>query len=395
MVKLTKIRVLMLLSILSFLSSCTSPQEVNYNQRPVTRKKTQNQTTPQQQTNPANTNQNNILNSGNTPIINSTNNSGNNNVTNNNASEGSPVNIGEEPNSYLSVRDIAGLFDNWESKAAGLVESNKYATVNGLDAVYLRVSTAVKGSSSNLPRVMITAATHGDEPISTATVIGVAYRFISQYGKDSAITNLINTRDIYFVPTVCPDGYENNSREVEGGVDPNRAFPSPTEPGRSSPDCVSSIISFFNSKQFNATIDYHASGGMMMYPWGYQESPIEDDRFSNAYKTIAKKMSDVSGYRWGQITEMVGYLSEGSSADYFYWHGNQQGWGTFSFAVEAGQSKQPPESEISSEAEANFGAIKAFIEDAPLVGSTWASYSDAPTPPQYNSISPYFVPGQE
>ena len=155
-----------------------------------------------------------------------------------------PLELGSAPTQYLELSEIKTLLTGWAAKDTKLMKFQTYATVNGEPAMYLRVSSSVNDGKDR-PKVLIDAATHGDESISTATILGFMHKFLSGYGKDQTITKLIQTRDIYFVPVVCPDGYSNFSRQVEGR-DPNRSFPSPTNPGRTSATCAQEIANLIN-----------------------------------------------------------------------------------------------------------------------------------------------------
>lgn len=62
-------------------------------------------------------------------------------------------------------------------------------------------------SSELRKTIIISAASHAREWISTTTVNYVAYSFITMYGKDSSITKLLDEVDFVFVPTINPDGY--------------------------------------------------------------------------------------------------------------------------------------------------------------------------------------------
>ena len=285
---------------------------------------------------------------------------------------------------------------SWAAKAPKLTETG---TVGASGATYLRISTAV-ASGKVLPKILITAATHGDEAISTATVVGMMHRLLSRSGQDPEVDRLLATRDVYFVPVACAEGYKNDSREVEG-TDPNRSFPSPINPSRQGTQCARDLAAFYAKHRFVGTLDYHASGRLMMYPWSHKSAPVDNAAHDRGFRTLAKRMADLAGYQWGQIPSLIGTVAEGSSGDYFYWKGQELGVTTCAMAVEVAESKRPSPSAIGPEVDLNYGALMTFLQESPTVLTQTAAtlensygYSD-PAVPVYPQLSPWVVEGLE
>lgn len=276
---------------------------------------------------------------------------------------------------YPSVSSIQSTIKSWAEKAPTLAKYGEFGQDGRFSSFYLRISKAVGQPKMELPRVLVTAATHGDEHLSTGLLLGYMHKFLGSYGKDDSITELIDSRDIYFVPVVCPGGYSRVSRFVEG-VDPNRVYPYPDEPTLGfMPACISNTIKFFEEKKFNATLDYHNYGGMVMFPWSYTSYKVEQNLFVN-YMNLAKELGQISGYqRVGPVATTI-YKAKGTSIDYYHWFGQDQGWNTCSFAIEAGSSKRPPVSAIKGELDRNYHLINHFINKAPvLFMSTYGLYN--------------------
>jgi hypothetical protein len=304
------------------------------------------------------------------------------------SSSKSSANIGTEPTSYLNLDTMQSQMTSFASKCPDFIKTESYGTAGNTKNMYMRVSKAVSGGSS-LPKLLITGATHGDEWISAAIVYNFAFRYINGYNKDTKITQLINSRDVYFVPVVNPRGYSAKSR-YEEGKDPNRSYPFNNN-GASPTTSISNIMKLFQNVGFNATIDYHASGRMVLTPWAYTNNKFNEGTVTTKVNSIASQMASTSGYKWGQVPSMVGYTADGSSLDWYYFEGKKRGLSTVSMGVEAGTTKIPAASQIKTETDLNYKGLLTFIESSPL-----NSYGDSSiTPPKYNDISEYFVPGLE
>lgn len=63
------------------------------------------------------------------------------------------------------------------------------------------------------PRFKYTGNIHGDELLSRQVLVYLTDHLLSQYGTDSRVTKLVDSTDIYIVPSVNPDGSE---KAIEG-----------------------------------------------------------------------------------------------------------------------------------------------------------------------------------
>jgi predicted deacylase len=223
---------------------------------------------------------------------------------------------------------------------------------DGKNLYALKVDTKVnQGKKTEL---MITAATHGDELITVEVLIALMNELFSQYGKDSRITKMLDNHVIYFIPVVSPDSFESRSRYVEG-TDPNRAYPWPEKPNKGPVTVINSLIDFTNQHQLIGSLDMHAYGRLVMYPWGYTTlAPASAD--SVVMNDLVLDMAKENNYTAGQISTTI-YVAKGSSADYYYWNKK-----TRAIAVEIGNEKVPNYSKIPSMVNESREMIFRFIE---------------------------------
>lgn len=83
---------------------------------------------------------------------------------------------------------------------------------------------------------------HGDETVGREMLISLIFHLVSNYNKDERITKLINSTNIYILPSANPDGFEDSKegacyttadgkgRTNANGVDLNRDFPDQFDP---------------------------------------------------------------------------------------------------------------------------------------------------------------------
>lgn len=207
------------------------------------------------------------------------------------------------------LKKIADTYPN----LATLEEYGK--SMEGRPLMALRLLSSVR-TQNNKPKIMITSATHGDELITVEVLFGLLEQLVAGYGKDERLTKIVDNREIYFIPVINPDGYFRKQRYANG-IDPNRDYPWPDSPNKNSNPCIKSIMNFVDKYAIEGSIDYHSTGGMIMYPWAYtyDSIPTED---KIVFDKMTSKMAQTNGYAYGPISKVI-YVAKGSSADYYYW----------------------------------------------------------------------------
>lgn len=206
----------------------------------------------------------------------------------------------------------------------------------------------------NKPAILLTASTHGDELITVEILFGLLENLLSNYAKDSRLTQIVDRYEIYFIPVVNPDGYIRQERYANG-VDPNRDYPWPQDPNHKSNPCIASIMNFYSNHQIKASIDFHAFGEMIMYPWAYTYNSLPSFE-EGIFDEVTERMASFNGYTHGQISKVI-YVAQGSSADYYHW--KHQAW---SLGIEVGHQKVPSSSEIPKILHENTESTWTFIE---------------------------------
>jgi hypothetical protein len=221
-------------------------------------------------------------------------------------------------------------------------------SIEGRDIWMVKISDNPEVSEQE-PDILYTALHHAREPQGLMTVMYFMYYLLENYGTDPEVTDLINTRELYFVPVVNPDGYVHNEetnpngggmwrknrRVNEGGsygVDLNRNygyywgyddFGSSPDPwsetyrgtGPFSEPETQIIRDFCDAREVMLCLNYHTYGNLLIYPWAYLDTPTPD---SIIFTALAVDMTQYNGYVYGTPGETVGYTVNGSSDDWMY-----------------------------------------------------------------------------
>ncbi len=238
----------------------------------------------------------------------------------------------------------------------------------------------------NEPEVLYTALHHAREPQSMATVIYYMFYLLENYGVSNQATNLVNNREMYFVPVLNPDGYvynqstnpngggfwRKNRRNNPGssfGVDLNRNYA--YEWGRdnngssgnagsdvyrgpapfSEPE-TSAIRDFLIGREIRGAFNYHSYSNVLLHPWGYEEGVYTPDQ--ELFTRASAYLTRVNGYEYGQAADVL-YPANGDSDDWHYGEQTEKDK-IFAWTPEVGSFFQgfwPNQSDIIPLAEAN------------------------------------------
>lgn len=271
---------------------------------------------------------------------------------------------------YLTYDKTVSQLKEWNAEMPELTSFGVYGkTTMGKDCCYLRV-----GNGKSV--VLVTACIHGNEPLASSTVMWYIGALLSGYGKDEAITYLLDSREVYFVPIVSPDSYP--SSRVVDGVDPNRDFPGPSRPKHKSCPPVRAIQDLYSKIKPAAVMSGHTWGRVYLTPYGDKMQNCPDHA---AIMSVMDKMKSLSGYRCIRACDMYGpnlnnppirTLGFGESTPII---GTEVDWyyrgGSFGIVCEFGSHQRIPNlEETKTEFDKTFGAFLYFLKEAPLVKIT-------------------------
>ncbi len=256
---------------------------------------------------------------------------------------------------YLNYQLTVDQLKKWNSEAPEMTEVGTYGkSKRGTDIYYIRINHP---HHADKKKTLVTACIHGNEPLSASTVMCYIGTILDKYGEDKEVTDLVNSRDLYFVPVISPDSYPN-SREVDG-VDPNRNFPTQRDPNKQSVPPIQAVRDFFLKIKPDAVISGHTYGRVYLTPWGDQNQVCSNE---SDYQRIMSQMASMSNYRVQRACQMYNRPIYGGEVDWYYRNGSM------AIVMEFGLHQQiPSESDIRTEFDRTFKAVLFYLKEAPQV----------------------------
>jgi hypothetical protein len=233
-------------------------------------------------------------------------------------------------------------------------------SLQGREIIALKVTRNARQLADGArPDVFYMGTIHAREWIATEVSRRLLRHVVDNYNKDPVVTNLVNTRELWFVPVTNPDGYQysfdverlwrKNLRDNNGdgqitvgdGVDSNRNYDEKwnyDNEGSSSnfsaddyrgtnaasePETVA-IQNLLKRLGFRFMVTYHSYGELLLYMWGFQvQTPTADDPIYVAMSGTDANPA-IPGYDPGVGADL--YITNGTTDDYAHAATSTLGW---------------------------------------------------------------------
>jgi carboxypeptidase T len=276
----------------------------------------------------------------------------------------------------------------------------------GREIVAVKISDNVTTDEAE-PEVLFTAHQHAREHLTVEMALYLINEFTDKYGTDSRVTSMVDSREIWIVPDMNPDGGEYdirngsysgwrknrqpNSGSAFVGTDLNRNWAynwgccggssgstsSDTYRGtapESAPE-VQVVANFVRSRvvggvqQIRTNIDFHTFSELVLWPYGYtfdDTGPGLDQQDAQVFATLGEQMAATNDYTPQQASDL--YITDGSIDDWLW--GDQRIYAyTFEMFPSSGgiDGFYPPDEVIGRETARNREAVLLLLE-----------YSDCP-----------------
>ena len=257
------------------------------------------------------------------------------------------------------------------------------------------------------PEVLSESGMHAREHITVEMALYMIKLLTENYGSATTlgqrVTNIVDSREIWIIPLLNPDGAEynisggtfhgwrknrqTNPGSAELGIDLNRNWSyewnccggssgdpgSPRYRGQFPFESVENVVlrdfilgrRIGGEQQIRIVFNWHSYGELIMWPYGYTKEDIPPTMTVDDHRTfvaIGQQMAALSGYRPGQGSDR--YIYDG---DFPAWAYGDQRMFVFTFEMyppggsHAGGFR-PPDSVLEAETTRNTEAVLYFLE---------------------------------
>ncbi|XP_042324841.1 carboxypeptidase A1-like [Sceloporus undulatus] len=292
--------------------------------------------------------------------------------------------------SYHTIEEIYSWMDDFVAENPDLVSKIQIGkSYEGRPIYVLKFSTG----GENRPAIWIDTGIHSREWITQATGLWTADKIANSFGKDSSLTAILNSMDIFLEIVTNPDGFAythttnrmwRKTRSINAGsscigVDPNRNWDAGFGgPGSSSNPCaetyhgafphseseVKSIVDFIlNHGNVKSVLSIHSYSQMLMFPYGYKKEPAPDhDELNQLAQEAVTTLEEVYGtkYTFGSTIDTI-YQADGTTIDWTYENGAKYSY-TFELRDTGRYGFVLPADQIIPTAEETWVALMKILE---------------------------------
>jgi len=246
---------------------------------------------------------------------------------------------GKDKYQYLSHEEINEFLDEIKLHYPSITSIETVGYSQSGRVIKALVISSTPGAPGVKPAVRLTGGIHGDEKMSIELLVKFIEYLTSNYGADSTVTNMVNTRYICIIPVFNPDGLEENSRYNIRGVDLNRNFndagnhwSAGSHQGTAafSESETQAMVSFSSTINFNLSITYHVGSVLVNLPFDYAlESVVKPNEYL-LIKSYAKTYTNAAGGIFLTNPDLYNssYMDEGTinGGNWYIITGSLQDW---------------------------------------------------------------------
>ncbi len=278
---------------------------------------------------------------------------------------------------YPSYEQYVEIMQKFADKYPNLCKLEEFGqSLKGRKLLAVKISDKVNIKEEE-PEVFYTSTMHGDETVGYILMLRLIHYLLTNYNKNSRITELVNNTEIWINPNANPDGtYKGGNHTVKSAVrnnsnniDLNRNFPSVVKPNEKvyMQKENRQMADFMKKHNFSLSANFHCGSEVVNYPWDswyYPRLHADNDWFykiSRQYVDTVHANSTADymscedngvtlGSEWYKIVK--------GRQDYvnYYLHGRE-------VTIELSNIKNPPAKQLPQYWNYNYRSLLNYIEN--------------------------------
>ncbi|EDX00791.1 carboxypeptidase D isoform X1 [Drosophila yakuba] len=296
---------------------------------------------------------------------------------------------------YASQEQLEDLFAGLEKAYPDQAKVHFLGrSLEGRNLLALQISRSTRSRNLLTPPVKYVANMHGDETVGRQLLVYLAQYLLGNHERISELGQLVNSTDIYLVPTMNPDGYalsqEGNCESLPNyvgrgnaaNVDLNRDFPDRLDQShvhqlraQSRQPETAALVNWIVSKPFVLSANFHGGAVVASYPYDNslahneccEESLTPDDRvfkqlahtYSDNHPIMRKGNNCNDSFSGGITNGAHWYELSGGMQDFNYAFSN-----CFELTIELSCCKYPAASTLPQEWQRNKASLLQLLRQA-------------------------------
>lgn len=278
---------------------------------------------------------------------------------------------GKRTAGYPSFSEISARLNEFEKMYPDICRRvNIGESVQGRELWFMKISDNIDVEEDE-PEFKYISTMHGDEPAGMEMCLHLIALLLENYGTDIRLTTIVDEMEIWIMPLMNPDGYENNYRYNAEGKDLNRSFPDRTADPLNTADGrpleTRHLMNWAFSHSSALSANFHTGALVVNYPYDSDPDPSSrysatpDDRLFReialSYSTLNPPMYDSRIFQNGVVNGLQWYPVYGGMQDWNYvWMGCME------TTIELSDVFQPDYSRIPELWEDNREAMITYME---------------------------------
>uniref|UniRef100_A0A673G341 14-3-3 protein epsilon n=1 Tax=Sinocyclocheilus rhinocerous TaxID=307959 RepID=A0A673G341_9TELE len=312
---------------------------------------------------------------------------------------------------YYNYDQLTDLLKSLAQKYANIANLTSIGrSVENRELWVMRITKEPTADVPGKPKFKYVGNMHGDETVSRQVLIYLLEYLLEKYGEEPRVTELVDSTDIYIMPSMNPDGFEKSKQgdctgKDEGrnnakNLDLNRSFPDQFEEIHVNAEDIpegTAVMRWILQNKFVLSGNLHGGTVVASYPFDDSVAHDTEGTYSRSpddalFRYLARVYADNNPVmKTGQpkCEENINEIFEDGITNGAKWYDVAGGMQDFNYlkggcleiTMELSCCKYPPSSQLKTEWDNNREALLAFMEKVIHIGVRGfvrAARNDAP-----------------